>query len=390
MTLNRTAAAIAAAALFEVFPGIELLESKRISVGFSCAFRAQMPIPADAELLLEERMRQIVREHRPIHILEMVPFSAKELLLKDGHIALAEVAGEAEDLVDVVQIGSFYDLCPGPHLTNSSQLPAFKLWPIQRIENQIFRLRGYAAASKEDLNAFLKLYKAYPEKSHIRLGEKKSFWRLWNDQVVWLTAGLREQRTLIQILRENLFVDALEVRFSTDNTEEARNRLHFKFVKGLSLDAVILAEVYREPLEVWDPEVGLFDLKGGGVVFISVFVSMGERRKKLSSLLQMIGKTLNILGFQHSLCLFGRRRSAKGVQLFMESLGQTVECVETKCEKETALRLNFLVDDRLRRRWAAFTVELSAKGFFITASVERLIALLLERTCFERKMNGER
>ena len=59
-------------------------------MGFVYEFQAEFPLPPESERLIEEKMRQIIREQREIRILEMVPFSARELLLKEGHFIRAE------------------------------------------------------------------------------------------------------------------------------------------------------------------------------------------------------------------------------------------------------------------------------------------------------------
>ena len=379
--LNRTAAEIAAAAFFEKFPGVELLGGKPTSLGFFFDFFLTTPPPSEIEILIEEEMRQIVREKRSIRILEMVPFSARALLLKEGHVTLSEeLAGD--ELVEVVQIGRFHNLSPGPHLSCSSQLNAFKLWPMKKLGDNVYRLSGCAFPTKEELKKFLKSLRDYPEKSHERIGIQKSIFRLLNGEVVWLPAGLKMRKEVMELVRESLFQDALEIRLLSTAD---RKTLHKSIGKAMGRDRV--AEIYEGHIPpVWDPETGLFAGIGGAQIRLSLETASSDWEGKTLSSLQLVEKTLKLLGFQHRLRLSGRKRSGRGYQILLraiESQGLEVEFAE----EPGGLRLEYLVEDRLGRKWAAFSIEGVANGLFITASVERLVALLLESSTNE---NGER
>ena len=374
-TLNRTAAEIAAAALFETFPGIELLGGGKTSLGFSVDFLSKAKLPAEAEILIEERMRQIVREKRPIRVLEMVPFSARELLLKEGHFQRAEEVGGG-DLVEVVRIGTFHDLSPGPHLSTTGELAAFKLWPLEHVGERQFRLSGCAFPSKGELKQFLKRLRYYPDLSHERAGFKKSLWRRAEGCFVWLPAGLKVRQEVIELLRSHLFEGALEVAYAGEADRAALHPLLWSELKS-----PLLAEIYLEAGCPWGDEEGLFLGEGGAKARVSIAAGPADWKEKAISSLQLTTKTLNILGFQHCLRLAGRRRSGNGAKALVEaadSLGG-VERMPEEPNELGGLRLEFAVEDRLGRMWPAVAIEAAAKGLFITASVERLVALLLEK-----------
>ncbi len=379
LPLNNTAASIAASALFELFPGIELLGGSLTSIGFAYGFRSAHRLPPEAENLIEERMRQIVREKRPIQTFEMVPFSAREFLLKEGLSSRADrLRLDGGGLVEIVQIGSFIDLSPGPHLLNSAQLAAFKLWPIRDAGGGELSLTGCALPSKDELKQFLKRLRAYPEKSHMEVGKALGYWRLLDGRFIWLSPGLKRKRELIETLRQQwLFVGALEVAFPDRETAPSLQP---------ALDTEmgnLLAEVYEEPRTPWDPETGLLAGEGGTQIRIRCFSSPEALREKLISSLQMTGRTLNILGFEHRLRLRGRKRSDRDVQTLLEALQEEEVELELTGEKCTP-QLEFLVEDNLGRQWAAFSIDLliekAVNEFLVKASVERLVALLLERS----------
>jgi hypothetical protein len=160
-----------------------------------------------------------------------------------------------------------------------------------------------------------------------------------------------------------------------------RPNLYRLLAKETGTEAI--GEIYFEPSPAWDPETGLFAGVGGTRICLFLGLSSGDSQKIATSSLQLTEKTLNLLGFQHRLRLSGRKRSGKSFQALarsLESQGKEVEMLE---EEPGAPRLDYLVRDFLGREWAAFSIELAASHLLITASVERLVALLLEMNSHE-------
>lgn len=312
--MRRTAAEIAAAAVYEIYPNVELWGGGITSTGFFYDFYFPHPIHAH---LIEERMRQIVKEKRPIRTLEMVAFSAGELLKKEGHTARAEELEEG--LVEIIQIGSFHDLSPGPHLKNTAELAAFKI-SVEALPEKGMRVVGCCHTSKDELKQFLKKVDNYTE-PQLR-GEKMGLWK----GEIWLPQGLKRRQQLIHFLKEQWFDGALEISGPLEGDRSAMHR---------SLGKPKVAEVL--PRE-----------KGIQVSFF------GKPEQEVISSLQSIGKTLTILGFDHS----------------TESLGRGTD---------------FLVEDELGRKWPVVQVKrISRNGspavdFYFIAEVEQILALLLEK-----------
>ena len=375
--LNRTAAEIAAAALFELFPNITLLERGGTSVGFFCDFRFPHLLPPGAEVLVEEKMRQIARERRPIRILEMVPLSAREFLIKEKQGELAKTIDFDDGLVEIFQMDSFVSLSSGPHLKNSNEISAFKLWPMEVLQKGSYRLTGCAFAKKEELKIFLKRVHAYKQESHLAIGERKNLVKVCGESLVWLEDGIKGQGQLIETLKEHLFKNCLEIRLLSSG---ARIDLHASLAEEMKARPLHLAEVYQTPIESWSLETGLLDLDGGDKIQISSYCLPQNLFDTFISSLQSVEKTLNILGFKCSLLLVGRGRSDKSVQKLLKILSLWAKEFNLGLEEEgREARLDFLVEDRLGRKWAAFSFLLAEKGFYLIGSIERLYALLLER-----------
>ncbi len=311
-TLRRTAAEIAAAAVYELYPDVALLGGSETDVGFVYDFVFPHPIHTH---LIEEKMRQIVREKRPIRTLEMVPFSASELLKAKGLKTRAEAIPD-EDLVEIIQMGSFHDLSLGPHLKNTAELAAFKI-EAEALPDQKMRLSGWCHHSKEELKQFLKRLEIYTDP--IRLGEMHGFWK----GEIWFSKGLQAREKLIQILKREWFQGAFEILgpFRIDPL------------------ALHLAQRKKKVVEV-SP---LSPCKTQ--IWVSFF---GPEKEEEISFLHLIGKTLTILGFDHSIAHVGSRT-------------------------------DFVIEDGMGRKQILVHVERRGKDLQLSAQVESILEGMLEK-----------
>ncbi len=307
--MRRTAAEIAAAAVCELYPQVELYGGGETPTGFFYDFSCPYPVQLQ---VIEEKMRQLVRERRPIRTLEMVALSAGELLKSKGHLSRLDELEEG--LVELIEIGAFHDLSPGPHLKNTAELAAFK------IELEGTRLIGYCHTSKEALKQYLKKLRDYVPPQ--QLGEAMGLWQ----GRLWLPSGLKLRQQLIDFLKRELVADGLEV---SGPPEGDRTELH------RTLKAPKIGEIWTDP-------------QSGEVRFQISFFHKSE--SEYTSSLQSIGKTLTILGFDHSALSHGR---------------------------ETA----YWIEDELGQKWPVVQVKRSSNqiDWTLIVEVERMFSLLLEK-----------
>jgi hypothetical protein len=316
-TLRRTAAEIAASAVCELFPDVELRGGGETSTGFFYDFYFPHPVHLH---LIEEKMRQIVRERRPIRTMEMVAFSALELLKKEGHFHRLEEVEEG--LVELIQIGSFHDLCPAPHLKNTAELAAFKI-EAEVLSDKGLRITGWCHHSKEELKKFLKVLAHYTEPA--KLGEKMGLWK----GEVWFAKGLLWKEKLISFFKKEWFEGAFEI---LGPVEADRLELH------RSIGKEKVAEIHRSSSQET-------------LITLSFF---NKSELDVISFLQSIGKTLTMLGFDHT------------------SLSKGKE-------------IGYLVEDGIGRSHSVIQVKkISKKGsstldVICFAFIEKIFALLLEK-----------
>jgi hypothetical protein len=317
--LRRTAAEIAAAAVYELYPDVRLLGGKETSTGFFYDFYFPHPFHAH---IIEEKMRLLVKERRPIRTLEMVAFSAAELLKSKGHLERAEELAEEEGLVEVIQIGDFYDLSVGPHSKNTAELAAFKI-TLEPLPNKEMRVVGYCHQSKAELKDFLKKLDQYTEPKD--LGEQMGLWK--GD--IWLPSGLKRRQQLIEFLKKKWFAGALEVSGPLDADRVALHR---------SLEVPKVAEFWSSPPHETHLQISFFD----------------RQEEEFISFLQLIGKTLTILSFDHSSVSMGRETD----YLIVDGLGRSHPLVHVK---------------KVSRKGS------SAVDFFVTAIVEDILYQTLDK-----------
>lgn len=355
--LNSSAASILAAAVFELFPGVELLGGGCIPSGFYYDFIFPHAIHPELHLQIEEKMRAIARERREIRQLEMVAVSAREFLKSKGNRQRASQI-EGTGLFELVEIGSFVDLSLGSYVKNTAQLHAFKLFPPIPFDGGM-RVMGTACESKDELKEFLKKWQTYSKKRHERIGENKLFWQKIDEEYVWLPLGLKAENELISTLKENLYPGAIEIR---------RSDREINLLQDLQCDAYSEIISIERSIEVVE-DVGFLDSPQGRELQITISL------KNVISSLQFIVNTLNILCFKHCIRFSGLQR--KGGQLLADALKE-LEMAFQKGTGNGIPSLEFLVPDCLGRLWCAVSVEVK-ECLIVRVQLERSLALMLEQ-----------
>jgi len=346
--INRTAAALAAAAIYEVFPGAELFGGGETDTGFFYQFFFPHPLPPIASKLIEEKIREIIREHRPLREAEMVARSAKELFLKEDHVAAVEMLGECEpkELVSVIQIGTFYDLAEGPFCTSIQEVAAFQITSIEGLGDNEYRLEGVASSSKKELKEFIKLLARYAQENHLERGQALKFWQWREGHLLWLPKGLKARGAILSFLKKSL--GGVELKSNSQAAIEAY------CLKRMPISVLLIEEKWRDPEE----GKGLLE-EGCQTIFEQLSYCPAKEFKDFStSLLQLIDKTLIILGFPASVMLTGPKR-------------------------------HWIVEDGLGREQQIFALGMTEEEGYgrcrLKVGVEKILALLLEKTHVDLK-----
>lgn len=379
--IPRTAASVLALAISEIFPGSELLGGGETRTGFFYQFFASYQLPPEAIPMLEERMRQIIREEREIREMEMVACSAREFFESQGHVAAVNALEEmeAKELVSVLTIGGVANLMEGPFCSTVKEIGAFKITSLKSLGDLEYRVEGSAFATKDQLKHFLHLLVRYETGNHLQVGTVNGYWRSENGHFVWLKQGLEARAAMITFLKNSFGGD--ECRAATLSILDQYGSI--KARKGKPFTAWTVLEKAVDP----EGDEGFFEDSVQTIAGHFIYCEAREIAPLITSLLQKTSKTLIILGFDPQLRLAGRKQNEKGVKILRDLL-QTYLPIPFEADSTKGVStLRWMVKDGLGRMHSALELEIGLEMSIkddglavirLKAGVERILSLLLE------------
>jgi threonyl-tRNA synthetase len=194
--VRHSAAHVMAQAVQQIFPEAKLGIGPPIENGFYYDFDVPRPFTPDDLKAIEARMREIVKQGQRFARREVSdeqaraefaaePFKLELIDIKSEAAADYEASAEVDagvlTIYDNLDAKSgelrWKDLCRGPHVPTTRQIPAFKLmrnagayWRGSEKNPQLQRIYGTAWESRAALDAYLKLLEEAERRDHRRLG----------------------------------------------------------------------------------------------------------------------------------------------------------------------------------------------------------------------------
>jgi threonyl-tRNA synthetase len=191
--LRHSTAHVMAQAVQEVFANTRLGIGPPIKDGFYYDFDPENTFNPDDLTKIESAMRKIIKEGQrfkrrvtteadALRELAHEPYKCELIGIKGpaGEEASVEVGGSELTIYDNLgRDGNpvWSDLCRGPHLPSTKQIPAFKLmrtaaayWRGSEKNPMLQRIYGTAWASQDELNGYLELLAEAEKRDHRRLG----------------------------------------------------------------------------------------------------------------------------------------------------------------------------------------------------------------------------
>lgn len=203
--LRRCAAELLAFASRDLFPDALLVGGDATDTGFYYDFIFKQPLHEQALTLLDVRLKALIKEEISIRSLEMMRENAQAMLAHQEQPYLADQAAEQDyNIVSLIQIQDFYDLCPPLPFTSSLELGAIKLLTHQESFHflpdedplTVTRITGAASSDPYSLKKFLKGYEQLKKKDHRLLGPELNLWLddselskvepIWHPKGEWL------------------------------------------------------------------------------------------------------------------------------------------------------------------------------------------------------------
>ena len=179
--VRHSAAHLLAQAVRRLFPTALVGVGPVIEDGFYYDFQVDRFFTPEDLIAIELEMHRISDESIPI---------VRENLQREDALARFQSAGEIMkvELVSAIPVGEtisgyhqgdFYDLCRGPHVSNTSKLKSFKLlhtaaayWRGDENNTQLCRIYGTAFLTTKDLQDYLKCLEEAKLRDHRKLGKQ--------------------------------------------------------------------------------------------------------------------------------------------------------------------------------------------------------------------------
>jgi len=224
--LRHSAAHVLAQAVLEIFPEAKLGIGPPIEDGFYYDFDLPRPLTPDDLRDIERRMWRIIAANDPITCRAIAADEAHALFrdqpykleLIDALVAGRDDTGEAtrsgepgEAAITTYRQDSFEDLCRGPHLEHTGQIPADAVvllnvsgayWRGDEHRPMLQRIYGTAWHSKEELDRYLWRLEEAKKRDHRVLGKELDLYSVSEDVgpglILWHPKG-----AMVRVLAED-------------------------------------------------------------------------------------------------------------------------------------------------------------------------------------------
>lgn len=230
--LRHSTSHVLAHAILKMFPEAKLGIGPATEEGFYYDFELPRTlIPEDLELL-ENEMNRLIKENLEIKPQKLKKEEAVKFLRKINQPYKIELVKNLEDkYISFFKQGDFVDLCKGPHLESTGEIPAFKLlkisgayWKGDEKNKMLQRVYGTAFYSQKDLDNYLKILEEAEKRDHKKLGPQLGYFILHETapgMPYWLPKGVHVLNELINFWRqEHTSRGYLEVKTPLINKKE--------------------------------------------------------------------------------------------------------------------------------------------------------------------------
>lgn len=190
MKMRHTLSHVLAAALVEMYPGVQFGVGPATATGFYYDIDLSEVKDAEGNVIkitdadlpkIQKKMYSIINKKLDLVYSEK---SREEALAwaKENHqkykVELIEDLPESE-IISFYQLGDFTDLCKGPHVENTDKVGAFKLikvagayWRGDEKREMLTRIYGVAFETEEELKEYLQRLEEAKARDHRKLGKE--------------------------------------------------------------------------------------------------------------------------------------------------------------------------------------------------------------------------
>ena len=207
---------IMARAVQELWPDVQVTIGPVIENGWYYDFDREEPFTPEDLGTIETRMRQIIAARDPVRTEVWDRARAIAHYEAEGEpykIELVEAIPDDGQPIRMYWHGEWQDLCRGPHLQNTGQVPAdsFKLmsvagayWRGDSRNAQLQRIYGVAFLTRDALKTYLHRLEEAAKRDHRKLGREMDLFHMQEEapgQIFWHPAGWTIYTTLQDYMR---------------------------------------------------------------------------------------------------------------------------------------------------------------------------------------------
>ncbi len=177
-----------AESVLQLFPKAKLAIGPVIDDGFYYDFDLPRPLTPQDLPKIEKRMKKLVSQNIKFEKLEKSLAEAKELSKDQPYKQeLIDELQKNKQPITYYQSGKFIDLCSGPHVASTKEIPAdgFKLtsiagayWRGDEKNKMLQRIYGVAFADKKELAEYLTMQEEAKKRDHRKIGKDMGLFTL--------------------------------------------------------------------------------------------------------------------------------------------------------------------------------------------------------------------
>ena len=214
-TVRHSLAHVLAAAVQKLYPDVKFAGGPAIENGFYYDFDTEHRFSEEDFEKIEHEMRELIKSNGRFEQRNVSLAEAKDIFATQPYKMewLNEYDAAGEDL-SIYKFRDFVDLCRGPHVESSKELPrdAFKIrsvagayWRGDAKNKMLQRIYVDAFATKDELDAFLKMQAEAAARDNRKLGKDMDLFHFEPDYapgaVFWHDKGYKIYRKLIEYIR---------------------------------------------------------------------------------------------------------------------------------------------------------------------------------------------
>lgn len=178
--IRHSTAHLLAYAVKELFPEAQVTIGPVIENGFYYDFSYKRPFTPEDLAAIEAKMTELAKKDEKVTRSVLPRDEAVSYFKGIGEAYKAEIIASipANEDVSLYAEGGFTDLCRGPHVPSTGKLKHFKLmkvagayWRGDHRNEQLQRIYGTAWATKEDLQAYLRMLEEAEKRDHRKIGK---------------------------------------------------------------------------------------------------------------------------------------------------------------------------------------------------------------------------